>query len=149
MIPAICGVLGVLAMFRVRFAYVLFCVVGLAYFPAKVGFAVTPQSCEWLFGWDLALHSFRNYGHIMLFAMFYVMTRRQFTKPGWKTEVFSLLLCLTMGALVEAAQALSGVGHCRTRDLIPDTVGALIGMGGLGLAGKLRGTLMRKASTPA
>jgi hypothetical protein len=32
-----------------------------------------------------------------------------------------------MGALVEVAEGLSGRGHCRFRDLIPDSAGALLG----------------------
>lgn len=32
-----------------------------------------------------------------------------------------------MGALVEISQGVTGKGHCRLRDLIPDAVGALLG----------------------
>ena len=34
---------------------------------------------------------------------------------------------LTVGALLELAQGLTGAGHCRLRDLLPDPAGALLG----------------------
>lgn len=37
------------------------------------------------------------------------------------------LITLAMGALVEAAEGMTGEGNCRLRDLVPDLAGALIG----------------------
>jgi hypothetical protein len=35
---------------------------------------------------------------------------------------------LVMGALLEIAQGLTGQGHCRLRDLVPDATGALLAL---------------------
>jgi hypothetical protein len=40
--------------------------------------------------------------------------------------------------LVELAEGISGNGHCRLRDLIPDTVGIILGAGLVFLWNKIR-----------
>jgi VanZ family protein len=45
----------------------------------------------------------------------------------WKSFIWAALITMTMGALVEIAEGVTGKGHCRSRDLIPDAAGALIG----------------------
>jgi VanZ family protein len=34
---------------------------------------------------------------------------------------------LAMGVYVEVAEGVTGMGHCRLRDLVPDAAGALVG----------------------
>jgi hypothetical protein len=70
-----------------------------------------------------------NYAHIVLFAVFFVMTTRQLrmnTRAAWFCAGIATVV---MGALVEGAQAVTGSGHCRVRDLVPDAAGALLGAG--------------------
>lgn len=109
-----------------RCAYGVFVVLGLLYFPAKVGFRLPPFSCEWKFGFALAAHSLTNYPHIILFTLFFLLTYAQLPNVP-RALVWSVAACMAMGFLVELAQGATGAGHCRMRDLVPDTVGALTG----------------------
>ena len=114
-----------LALARVRAGYLGFVALALLSFGARVGFHLDPHRCELLVGPALALHSFRNYPHIVLCALFFLLTRWQLRGPqasGW-----AALATLAMGALVEIAEGVSGSGHCRLRDLLPDGAGALLG----------------------
>jgi hypothetical protein len=119
--------LGVLALRGVRWAYVAFVVSGLLHFPAKAGFQLDPNPCQLTFDVPLAIHSLTNYAHVVLFALFFVMTSAQFRGPTRSTLAWSALAAIVMGALVEVAQGVTGEGNCRSRDLIPDAVGILVG----------------------
>ena len=118
---------GLLALRGVRWAYVGFVALGLLYFPAKVGFRLAPRPCQLAFDLPLAVHSLTNYAHVVLFALFFVMTSAQFRPTGRKAFAWSALATVSMGALVEAAQGVTGEGNCRLRDLIPDSAGVLLG----------------------
>ena len=120
-------VLAVLSLRGMRWAYIAFVLLGLLYFPARVGFRLDPQPCELALNIPLAIHSLTNYGHIVRFALFFVMTWAQFRGRGWSVFTWTLLATMAMGVLVELAEGVSGRGHCRLRDLIPDAVGALLG----------------------
>ncbi len=120
-------VLGLLALRGVRWAYVAFIVLGLFYFPIKVGFQLAPRPCQLAFDIPLAIHSLTNYGHIVLFALFFVMTSAQFRVLNRWAFAWSVAATVVMGALVEVAQGVTGEGNCRLRDLIPDSVGILVG----------------------
>lgn len=119
--------LGVLSLRGVRWAYVAFLVLGLLYFPARAGFRLDPHPCELTFDIPLAVHSLTNYAHVVLFALCFVLTRAQFRVPNWPAFAWSAAITLGIGALVEIAEGATGQGHCRSRDLIPDAVGALAG----------------------
>ena len=124
-------VLALLSLRGIRWAYVAFIVLGLSYFPAKAGFRLDPHACELLVGPRLALFSLTNYAHIVQFAVFFVISCAQFTRPGVSTRtafVRAALATVVMGALVELAEGLSGRGHCRLRDLIPDSAGVVLGL---------------------
>lgn len=109
-----------------RWTYGVFIVFALLYFPTRVGFRLAPPTCEWKFGIALAAHSLTNYPHIILFTIFFLLTYAQL--PNVPTALaWSAAACVAMGFLVELGQGATGHGHCRMRDLIPDTVGALIG----------------------
>lgn len=120
-------VLGVFALRGNRWAYIAFIVSGLLYFPMSVDFRFNPQPCELMPSLSLAIFSLTNFPHIVLFALFFVLTSAQFRKSGWSAFAWTVLITIVMGALVEIAEGVTGKGHCRLRDLIPDTAGALIG----------------------
>jgi hypothetical protein len=122
-------VLGILSVRGVRWAYITFVVLGLLYFPASVGFRLNPHPCELTPSLALAVSSLTNYGHIVLFVLFFLMTSAQFRMSQWSGYAWAALACIARGILVEAAEGISGNHHCRIRDLIPDTAGIIIGGG--------------------
>jgi len=117
----------VLALRGARFAYVAFILLGLMYFPAKAGFQLHPHPCELTFGMALAIYSLTNYAHIVFLAFGFILTSAQFRLSNWSAFAWVALITLVLGALVELAEGVTGQGHCRARDLIPDAVGALVG----------------------
>jgi len=120
--------LAIFALRGARWAYATFVVLGLVFFAARVGFELQPQACELACTWHFALLSFTNYWHIALFTGFFLLSHAQFRELGERGHLWSALATLIMGALVELAEGLSGSGHCRLRDLIPDSVGAALGL---------------------
>jgi VanZ family protein len=118
---------GAAALLASRIAWVALVTLGLAYFPMRGGMGLSAPECEWTFGTALAVHSLTNFRHIIMFALFFLLTYAQL--PGARHALaLSLAACLGMGFLVEIAQGSSGFGHCRMRDLIPDSAGALAGV---------------------
>jgi hypothetical protein len=105
-------------------AYVL---LGLLYFPARVGFRLNPHACELATDLPLALFSLTNYPHIALFAVFFAMSKAQFRTDRRSTFGWAALATLAVGALVEIAEGITGQRNCRLRDLIPDSAGVFLG----------------------
>ena len=120
--------LGILSLRGARWSYVAFIILGLLYFPMKVGFRLEPHPCELTLDIPLAIYSLTNYPHIVLFALFFVMSSAQFRVSDWRSFIWPFLATIVMGILVEGAEGVTGQGHCRLRDLIPDAVGALCGL---------------------
>jgi hypothetical protein len=120
-------VLAALALWGIRWAYAAYVVGGLLYLPATVGFHLRAPACELVLDPRLAMISLRNYAHIVLFALFFVMTCRQFRTVKASTLAWAGAATLVMGVLVELAEGVSGRGHCRLRDLVPDSAGAVLG----------------------
>ena len=120
--------LAIAAIRGARWAYVAFVVLGLLYFPAITGFRVDPKPCDLALDAPLAVQSLSNYGHIILFFFFFLMTARQFRSSGWSSLAWSVGLTMAMGAAVEVAEGLSGAHHCKASDLVPDLMGALLGL---------------------
>jgi hypothetical protein len=120
-------VLAGLAFRGMRWAYLMFVGAGLLYFPARVGFRLSPGACELILDVPLALHSLTNVAHIVLFGVFFAMSCAQFRGRTHTTLVWAALLTLAMGLLVEVSEGITGKGHCRLRDVVPDAAGVVIG----------------------
>lgn len=97
------------------------------YFFVEGGFRLSAPDCEWTFGLALARHSLTNYPHIVLFTILFLLTYAQFYGVRHRV-IWSIAVTLGVGLLLEISQGVSGRGHCRMRDLIPDSVGALLGL---------------------
>src|ERR1044072_53230 len=133
--------LGLLSFRGIRGAYVTFVVLAFLYFPASVGFRLNPQPCELIPSLRLAVYSFGNYQHIVLFVFFFLMTSAQFRMSQWSGYAWAALTSIVMGLLIELAEGIGGAHHCRMRDLIPDAAGIVIGAGIFFLWNKMRGGL--------
>jgi VanZ family protein len=130
----------------VRWAYAAFVVLGLLYLPASEGFHLHPQRCDPALNIPVLFHSLSNYAHIVLFAFFFVVTARQFRSSGWRSVGWSIGLTMAMGAAVEIVEGLSGAHHCKASDLVPDFIGAMLGVMVVVLAGKLATLRLRRRS---
>jgi VanZ family protein len=119
--------LAVASMFRLRFAYATFVVLGVLWMPARAWFRWSPTSCETAMSIPLAAHSMTNYKHIVLFAMFAIMTLAQFEQDDRWRFLKLAVIALGMTVLVEGEQALLGMGHCRARDVVPNAAGTVVG----------------------
>ena len=131
-------VLALFALRGVRWAYVLYVVVGLLYFPVSVGFQFNSRACQLAFSLPLAALSLTNFAHIVLFAFFFVVTSAQFSMKTTAAYAGVAAMTLAMGILVEAAQSLTGNGNCRVRDLVPDSAGAVLGAAFVFVSARLR-----------
>ena len=123
-------VFAILALVGRRWAYFAFVVASLSYFAEKANYHLRPLVCELSFTPQLAAFSLRNFPHIILFAIFFIFTVLHARASGITRKsslTFAAIATLVMGALVELGEGLSGSGHCRMRDLIPDTAGLLLG----------------------
>jgi hypothetical protein len=118
---------GLLAFFGIRPAYVTYIVLSLLYFPLQVGFEFHPRACQMAISPDLALQSLTNWGHVVLFGIFYLMTMAQFRLRNASAFAWSACIVIVMGALVEIAEGTTGARNCRLRDLVPDAAGAALG----------------------
>jgi hypothetical protein len=121
-------VLAAFAFRGARWAYITFVVLGILFFPARVGFHFNPKPCEVALNVPLALFSLKNYGHVVLFTLFFLLTSVQARRyPLHMQFLIALGAVLAFGVYVEVAEGFTGKGHCRVRDLVPDTAGAVIG----------------------
>jgi hypothetical protein len=111
----------------VRWAYVAFIVLGLLYFPVKVGFQLHSQPCEVSLDVPLAIFSLNNRAHIVMFTGFFILTVAQLNDVSRSSLAWAGLATIVMGMLVEIAEGVTGLGHCRVRDLVPDSAGAVLG----------------------
>jgi hypothetical protein len=120
--------LAILAVRGRRWAYVAFMILGFLYFPIKSHFTFDSHfPCELTFGLPLAIHSLRNFPHIILFAVGFVLTAAQFRLSKWLDYAWAATIIITFGLLVEILEGVTRQGNCRMRDLIPDAVGSLVG----------------------
>jgi VanZ family protein len=116
------------ALWRVRWAYAAFVLLGLLYLPATTGFRFNPQRCDLAYDKPVFTQSLTNYPHIILFLFFFLVTARQFRSFGWQSLGWSMGLTMAMGAAVEMVEGLSGLHHCKAIDLVPDFIGAMLGV---------------------
>jgi len=119
----------VLAVFALRgagWAYAVFVILAFVWIPARAGFHLHRPECETRLSLDLVLFSLTNYKHVFLFAVFFLMTRVQLGRTPYALLI-ATAATLAIGVLIEIEQGATGDGHCRMRDLFPDSAGALVG----------------------
>jgi hypothetical protein len=134
--------LAVLAIRGARWAYVALAMWILLHPPASMGFRMHPKACDLTVNLPLALQSLSNYPHMILFCIFSLVTTMHFHFSGWRSLAWPIGLTVAMGAGMEIAQGLSGTHHCKAIDLIPDFIGALLGVLVTILGGIIAGTTL-------
>ena len=125
-------VLAVFAVRGARWAYALFLGFALLYFPQKGGFTLQAPACSPALGRELFVTSATNYSHIILFALFFLISYGQFAKPrlrGWRPLPVAAGATLLMSVMIEVLQGMSNTGNCELRDVIPDVIGMSLGFG--------------------
>ena len=121
-------VLAALAVRGSRSAYAAYVLVAILFIPARAGFQIQPLVCEIPVSVASGLYSLQNWQHIVLSALLSLMTVAQFRKRGTIAFVTAIGVTVALGFLAELEQGLFRRGHCRMRDLVPDTAGALLGV---------------------
>lgn len=66
--------------------------------------------------------------HVILFGIFFLLTALQFDRLDRKAMAWSFLATVVLGLVVELEEGATRTGNCRITDVLPDAVGALIGM---------------------
>lgn len=94
--------------------------------PARVGFRLVAPVCDTRLTLANAGISMTKVPHIVLFAIFFVLTTLQFEQLNQRALRWSLLATVALGVLVELEEGASGTGNCRLTDVLPDITGALI-----------------------
>ena len=96
---------------------------------AFAGFRNDPNPCELALDLPFIIHALPNFPHIIIFAFFFLVTAGHFRLSGWRSWTWAIGLTMAMGAAMEIAQGLSGgTHHCKAVDLVPDFIGALLGL---------------------
>ena len=110
-----------------RWAYGAFLVFAVGFIPARSGFALQPLVCETSMGLASAAYSLQNWKHVALCAVVASMTVAQLRRLRTWAFFVAVLGTVSLGLVAELEQGLFRDGHCRMRDLVPDTVGAVLG----------------------
>jgi VanZ family protein len=141
-------VLGALSLRGSRGAYVAYMLFAILFIPARAGFQMQSLVCETPVSVSSALYSLQNWQHIILSALVSLMTLAQFREErGAAALLTAIVVTVALGVMAELEQGLFRSGHCRMRDLVPDTAGAVLGAA-IGLAWRrLRGRRASPAGT--
>ena len=121
------AVFAILAIRGARWAYVMYIAVTLLYFPLRAGFQFAPRACDAAIDPALALRALNNFSHLAGFTVFFLATTVQLRANTWSRLAWAALATVALGGSHEIAQAVTGVGVCRLRDLTPDVAASLIG----------------------
>jgi hypothetical protein len=124
--------LALLTLRRQRWAYLVFVLLGLLYFPAQAHFHMHAPKCEQILPTLRQLVPLlHNYAYIALFAGFYWLSWVQLRYANARS-FWALVATLLGAALLEISDGMTVVGtkavirgHCRVQDLVPAAAGAL------------------------
>jgi VanZ family protein len=130
--------LGVLSLRAMRWAYLAYVVFAVAWIPARTGFRLHAPPCETTLTLANSALALTKVWHVGLFGLFFVMTAVQFTRRNGAALVLAGVATMVMGMIIEVEEGATGTGHCRVRDLLPDTAGAVLGAMVLLALGKAR-----------
>lgn len=110
-------------------AYALLVIYGGLAIPARTGFELEWPTCEMLPSLEGAGQALMKFPHIFLFGIFYIVTAIQFPRTVRYRLLWPILVTIAFGLVIEIEEGATRTGNCRMRDLLPDTLGALTGLG--------------------
>ena len=119
--------LAILSLRGMRWAYVAFVVLALLRIPARTDFRLRAPSCNPELSADVVAQSLTNVPHIVLFALFFLLTFAQFG-GGARRHGWAAVITLAVGAIVELEQGATRTGNCDLHDMIPNALGVVAGM---------------------
>ena len=103
-------------------------VVAVARIPARTGFRLNSPSCDMQLSLENVARSITKLPHMILFGIFFLLTVIQFDRIDRRTLAWSLLATLVLGLIVEIEEGATRTGNCRMTDVLPDFIGAIVGM---------------------
>lgn len=129
-----------------RWAYGAYMLVAAARIPARTRFNLTRPKCDTRLTLENAGLSLTKLPHVVLFALFFLLTALQFDRIERRTFAWSLAATGAMGILVELEEGATRTGNCRMTDILPDIVGGLLAMGALVVARIVARIVARRAA---
>lgn len=109
-----------------RWAYALWLLAGLARIPARTHFHLVRVACDKRLTLENARLSLTKVPHVILFAIFFLVTVVQFDRIDRRAIGWSIVATAVLGLLVEIEEGATRTGNCRLTDVLPDILGALI-----------------------
>jgi glycopeptide antibiotics resistance protein len=111
----------------VRLLFAVMAIAALVYTPATIGFVTRPAlQCELVSSAELWLFGLTNVRHLVTYSILAAVAVWAF---GTHSLWLAAAVALTITAGVELTQAIFADGHCRVRDMLPNTVGVAVGVG--------------------
>ena len=118
-----------LALMRKRWAYVAFVILSLLMIPSRTSFVLVRPSCDLSPTMAQVSASLGNIPHIVLFACFFIVTVVQFRGALPTRLAGATLITTVFGMMIELEQGATRTGNCELHDLVPNTIGILLGAG--------------------
>lgn len=106
-------------------AYTLVVAFALLRLPARARFALQPPTCDLSLDTAHLAASLAKLPHLILFAVFCLLTILQFDRIDRRAFAWSVAATLALGAYVELMETMTRRGNRRLADLLPDLAGAL------------------------
>ena len=103
-------------------AYMFFAVTRI---PARTRFHLVAPACDTRLTLDNAARSMTKVPHMILFALFALITAAQFNRLDRRSLYWSVAAAAALGLIVELEEGATRTGNCRITDVLPDIVGAL------------------------
>ena len=107
-------------------AYAAYMIVAVTRIPARTGFQLFAPACDTRLTLHNAGLSMTKVPHIVLFAVFTLLTALQFNRIDHRTVGWCLAATFALGLLVELEEGATRTGNCRLTDVLPDLFGALV-----------------------
>ena len=111
---------------RRRWLYGAYMLVAVGRIPARVHFRLVAPHCDTRLTLTNARLSMTKVPHMVLFAVFFLLTLLQFDRLNPRAFRWSLLTTAALGLLVELEEGASRTGNCRMTDVLPDITGAVL-----------------------